>query len=144
MQKQEKDIWQILELVKDPEIPVLSIIDLGIVRSITISNINNDHRESEVIVHVTPTYSACPAVDMINTDIKMILTTAGYKNIKIEQSLFRLAQVVVRLQAQQGKYCHLFVIDRVRSGSQGNILPSTAALSASARPRFRRRCGRSC
>lgn len=88
MLKQETAILQLLESVKDPEIPVLSIIDLGIVRSVTITNSINNHLESEVSVRVTPTYSACPAVDMINAEIKLALSTAGYKNIKIEQVLF--------------------------------------------------------
>lgn len=88
MHNQEAEIWQILELVKDPEIPVLSIIDLGIVRSIKFNGPSNNTDELEVYVYVTPTYSACPAVDMINADIKLALSEAGYKNIKIEQVLF--------------------------------------------------------
>jgi len=88
MLTQETAILQLLESVKDPEIPVLSIIDLGIVRSVVITNVNDDQFESEVSVRVTPTYSACPAVDMINAEIKFVLTTAGYRHIKIEQVLF--------------------------------------------------------
>jgi ring-1,2-phenylacetyl-CoA epoxidase subunit PaaD len=88
MQKQEAEIWQKLEMVKDPEIPVLSIIDLGIVRSIKITESSNNINAFEVYVAVTPTYSACPAVDMINADIKIALSEAGYKNITIEQVLF--------------------------------------------------------
>lgn len=87
MNKQEEQIWQILESVKDPEIPVLSIVDLGIVRSITLSN-STKIEEIELRVCVTPTYSACPAVDMINAEIKMALTDAGFKNIQIENILF--------------------------------------------------------
>jgi ring-1,2-phenylacetyl-CoA epoxidase subunit PaaD len=88
MQKKEAEIWQILEKVKDPEIPVLSIIDLGIVRSIKITEPSNNNNVLEVCIAVTPTYSACPAVDMINADIKIALLEAGYKNIMIEQVLF--------------------------------------------------------
>lgn len=88
MQKQEAAIWQLLEMVKDPEIPVLSIIDLGIVRSITCTAPTNHAGEMEVCVYVTPTYSACPAVEMINAEIKLALSEAGYKNAKIEQVLF--------------------------------------------------------
>src|SRR6478735_5615699 len=55
-------IWSILEMVNDPEVPVLSILDLGIVRNV---RWNND--ELEIVI--TPTYSGCPAMDMIAMNI---------------------------------------------------------------------------
>ena len=61
----------ILEQVSDPEIPVLSIMDMGVVRS---AIINNDI----VKVEITPTYSGCPAMDVIGDDIKKALKDAGY------------------------------------------------------------------
>ena len=76
----EQKIWKILEEVKDPEVPVLSIIDLGIVRSI---NTTND----QVAINITPTYSGCPAMDVIQMDIRLKLLENGYKNITISQSL---------------------------------------------------------
>lgn len=85
MQKQEIEIWNLLETVTDPEIPVLSIIDLGIVRSVSIFHSANN--SDEVSLQVTPTYSACPAVDMINADIKAVLNKAGYHQVRIEQLL---------------------------------------------------------
>ncbi|MEZ4995348.1 MAG: 1,2-phenylacetyl-CoA epoxidase subunit PaaD [Saprospiraceae bacterium] len=57
--------------VKDPEIPVLSIMDMGVVREVEI----NDRK---VLVRITPTYSGCPAMDMIGAEIKMALEEAGY------------------------------------------------------------------
>jgi ring-1,2-phenylacetyl-CoA epoxidase subunit PaaD len=75
-----KKIWKILEQVHDPEVPVLSVIDLGIIRDI---KLNND--ETEVVI--TPTYSGCPAMDVISMSIKMTLLSHGYKNIKIKQVL---------------------------------------------------------
>ena len=72
-----KKIWKILEQVNDPEVPVLSVIDLGIIRDI---KLNND--ETEVLI--TPTYSGCPAMDVISMSIKMTLLSHGYKNIKIK------------------------------------------------------------
>ncbi len=61
----------ILEQVSDPEIPVLSIMDMGVVRSaIIIDNL--------VKVEITPTYSGCPAMDVIGDDIKKALKDAGY------------------------------------------------------------------
>lgn len=70
-------IWQILENVHDPEIPVLSILDLGVVRSV-------EQNESGAIeVKITPTYSGCPAMDTIAVDIKAALEQAGYTHIKV-------------------------------------------------------------
>ena len=63
----------ILEKVSDPEIPVLSIMDMGVVRSALIINGN-------VKVEITPTYSGCPAIDVIGDDIKKALKHAGYKS----------------------------------------------------------------
>ena len=57
--------------VKDPEIPVLSIMDMGVVRDIEADG-------KEVLVKITPTYSGCPAMDMISTEIKFTLDQAGY------------------------------------------------------------------
>uniref|UniRef100_UPI00404A88F9 1,2-phenylacetyl-CoA epoxidase subunit PaaD n=1 Tax=Gelidibacter sp. TaxID=2018083 RepID=UPI00404A88F9 len=61
----------ILEKVSDPEIPVLSIMDMGVVRSAIIE-------DGIVKVQITPTYSGCPAMDVIGDDIKKALKDAGY------------------------------------------------------------------
>jgi len=66
----------ILSQVSDPEIPVLSIMDMGVVRSAVIEN-------DIVKVEITPTYSGCPAMDVIGDDIKKALKDAGYDS-KIE------------------------------------------------------------
>ncbi|NEN24833.1 phenylacetate-CoA oxygenase subunit PaaJ [Cryomorpha ignava] len=68
----EKKIYEILESVKDPEIPVLSIADLGILRNVEISE------EGKLIVTITPTYSGCPAMDTIEKDILKALNSEGY------------------------------------------------------------------
>jgi ring-1,2-phenylacetyl-CoA epoxidase subunit PaaD len=68
--------WSLLHEVNDPEVPVLSVIDLGIVRDINISG-------DEIEVVITPTYSGCPAMDMIAMNIKLALIEHGYKKIKI-------------------------------------------------------------
>jgi ring-1,2-phenylacetyl-CoA epoxidase subunit PaaD len=73
-------ILQILETVCDPEVPVLSIIDLGIVKHI---KQNDDCLE----IVITPTYSGCPAMDMIALNIRLALAEQGYKNIKITSVL---------------------------------------------------------
>ena len=78
-------IWHLLEEVCDPEIPVLSVIDLGIVRDIVLSSSNNKEVEGTVVI--TPTYSGCPAMDVISMDIRMKLIENGYKNIKVNTIL---------------------------------------------------------
>jgi ring-1,2-phenylacetyl-CoA epoxidase subunit PaaD len=82
---EEQKLWQILEDVKDPEVPVLSIVDLGIVRNIKLVS-SNDER-SGVTITITPTYSGCPAMDVIQMDIRLKLIEHGYQNVEIEQTL---------------------------------------------------------
>jgi ring-1,2-phenylacetyl-CoA epoxidase subunit PaaD len=73
-------IKAILETVSDPEIPVLSVLDLGVVRNIW--------KEGEsVTIQLTPTYNGCPAVDAMSMAIKLALLSAGYKTVKIETVL---------------------------------------------------------
>ena len=73
-------IFAYLEEIKDPEVPVLSIIDLGIVRDI---KMNDD----EIEIIVTSTYTGCPAMDMITANIRIELATLGFKKIKITTAL---------------------------------------------------------
>jgi ring-1,2-phenylacetyl-CoA epoxidase subunit PaaD len=73
-------IWVLLEEVCDPEIPVLSILDLGIVRDVKIT-------DDEIEVIITPTYSGCPAMDAISMDIKFKLIENGFTKIKITSVL---------------------------------------------------------
>jgi ring-1,2-phenylacetyl-CoA epoxidase subunit PaaD len=69
-------IWAVLESVPDPEIPVVSVVDLGIVRAV-----NADR------VTITPTYTGCPATQVIERDIRAALDSAGYRHIAIATTL---------------------------------------------------------
>ena len=69
-------IWSVLESVPDPEIPVVSVVDLGIVREV-----------SEDRVLITPTYTGCPATLVIERDIRSALDAAGYRHLRIETTL---------------------------------------------------------
>jgi ring-1,2-phenylacetyl-CoA epoxidase subunit PaaD len=69
-------VWSILAEVNDPEVPVLSVIDLGIIR-----DVKQDGQQLEVVI--TPTYSGCPAMDVIRMNIRMALLQYGYPTIKI-------------------------------------------------------------
>jgi ring-1,2-phenylacetyl-CoA epoxidase subunit PaaD len=69
----EQQIFDILETVSDPEIPVLSIMEMGVVRGVKMI-------DEVVEVTITPTYSGCPAMDVIGDDIKKALKDAGYES----------------------------------------------------------------
>ncbi len=80
MESDKQKILSILKTVTDPEIPVLSIMDLGIVREIKM--------EDETIeVIITPTYSGCPAMDFIGMNIRKVLRENGFDKIKITHQL---------------------------------------------------------
>ena len=68
--------WAAAAQVVDPEIPVLTIADLGVLRDVTVSN-------GQVEVAITPTYSGCPAMNMIALEIEMALEREGIRNSKI-------------------------------------------------------------
>jgi len=70
------DIWRILAEVKDPEVPVLSVVELGVVRDVQVS-------DDGVTVVITPTYSGCPAMKMIEDDILAALRERGLTNVAV-------------------------------------------------------------
>lgn len=75
-----ENIYELLATVPDPEIPVLSILDLGIVRAV--------HWDDDLLnITITPTYSGCPAMDAISIDIKLKMIEHGYSKIKITSVL---------------------------------------------------------
>ena len=83
-------IWKLLGEINDPEVPVLSIVDLGIVREVQVEPgriTETDKAGFAGVVRITPTYSGCPAMDMIRMNIKIVLLEHGYKNIRIETVL---------------------------------------------------------
>lgn len=75
-----EDIWALLDQVKDPEIPVLSLWDLGVLQDIL-------KDEKRITVVITPTYSGCPAMIEMERDIKEKLCRAGYQSVTIETRL---------------------------------------------------------
>ncbi|HQV05592.1 MAG TPA: phenylacetate-CoA oxygenase subunit PaaJ [Chitinophagaceae bacterium] len=70
-------VWDMLATVADPEVPVLTILDLGIVREVKVSG-SGENEKIEIII--TPTYSGCPAMDMIRMNIRLVLAEEGLKN----------------------------------------------------------------
>ncbi|WP_299780108.1 1,2-phenylacetyl-CoA epoxidase subunit PaaD [uncultured Roseobacter sp.] len=73
-------IWEWLDAVPDPEIPAISLTDLGIIRNV-------EWVEDTLEVTVTPTYSGCPATRIINLDIETALRDHGIENLTLKTQL---------------------------------------------------------
>lgn len=77
----KQQVYEWLSGVTDPEVPVLTILDLGIVRDVAL----NENNEATIII--TPTYSGCPAMDAISMNIRLALMSRGIKKVTIENQL---------------------------------------------------------
>jgi ring-1,2-phenylacetyl-CoA epoxidase subunit PaaD len=72
--------WAVAASVLDPEVPALTIEDLGVLRDVSVDG-------DRVVVTVTPTYSGCPAMDVIREDLELALTNAGYHDVEVRLTL---------------------------------------------------------
>ncbi|WP_020522404.1 1,2-phenylacetyl-CoA epoxidase subunit PaaD [Catelliglobosispora koreensis] len=72
--------YEVVAAVKDPELPVITIADLGVLRSVS-------EKDGHVRVVITPTYSGCPAMDAIRFDIETALTRNGFGSVEVVTSL---------------------------------------------------------
>lgn len=77
----ERRVWEVLQGVPDPEIPVLSVVDLGIVRYARLES------EGAVRVGITPTYSGCPATAVIKESVGQALRKAGFASVALDDVL---------------------------------------------------------
>lgn len=75
-----EEVWRWLGEVPDPEIPVISLTDLGIIRDVAWDG-------DTLVVAVTPTYSGCPATTVINLDIETALKARGIDKLRLERRL---------------------------------------------------------
>jgi ring-1,2-phenylacetyl-CoA epoxidase subunit PaaD len=66
-----QQIWKLLEEVKDPEIPVLSLIDLGVITDVVVN-------QKSVLVKMTPTFVGCPAMDYMKAEVEAVLQQNGF------------------------------------------------------------------
>ncbi|WP_322865362.1 1,2-phenylacetyl-CoA epoxidase subunit PaaD [Aquicoccus sp. G2-2] len=80
MQPSAEQIWEWLDDVPDPEIPVISLVDLGIIRGV-------DWQGDTLQVTVTPTYSGCPATSIINLEIERALRGHGIEKLELKRKL---------------------------------------------------------
>ncbi len=74
----EKEIWEALNDVKDPEIPKISVVDMGIITDVKISN------EDFVDVRMTPTFAGCPAVNVMKNDIEKRISLLPVSGVNVE------------------------------------------------------------
>jgi len=74
-------VWEILKKIPDPEVPAISIVELGVVRSV-------EEIDSGLLITITPTYSGCPALMEMESNIRDALTENGIHNLKIKTVLF--------------------------------------------------------
>ncbi len=70
-------VWKALESVTDPEIPVLTVVELGIIPDARIEN-------GRVTVEMCPTFAGCPALDVMRNDIRTAVENAGFDDVKVE------------------------------------------------------------
>ncbi len=74
-------LWEVAATVCDPEIPVLTIADLGVLRDVT------EDEGGRVTVTITPTYSGCPAMDTIRADLGAAFAEAGHRDVQVRTVL---------------------------------------------------------
>jgi ring-1,2-phenylacetyl-CoA epoxidase subunit PaaD len=75
-----RQVWSLLSEIPDPEIPVISLVDLGIIRDVA-------WEDGTLEVTVTPTYSGCPATGVINFEIERHLREAGIEKLRLKRQL---------------------------------------------------------
>ena len=74
-------ILELLDNVKDPEIPVINVLELGVVRTVEVEP------NGKAIITITPTYTGCPAMDVMAADIKKELLDAGVPEVEVKLTL---------------------------------------------------------
>jgi ring-1,2-phenylacetyl-CoA epoxidase subunit PaaD len=70
-------VWEILSEIPDPEIPVLSLVDLNIVKKVELDDADGTH------IYIRPTFSGCPALDLMRTQVQDVLTSRGAPNVTV-------------------------------------------------------------
>lgn len=71
------ECWSVLAEVSDPEIPVLLVLDLGMIHGVELND------QNEIVVRLTPTYSGCPATDVLTADITQAFAAKGLTPVKV-------------------------------------------------------------
>lgn len=114
------EIWKALDEVRDPEIPVVSLVEMGIIRGVEL-------RDNGVMVTMTPTFAGCPALEMMKADLNERLRALGVERIEIRMTLtppwtsdwitetgrVKLQQFGLAPPPHHGGSVELLVLDRV-------------------------------
>lgn len=107
-------IWQALEEVKDPELPLVSVVEMGIVRDVQLVGDN-------VHVKMTPTFSGCPALDVMRHDIKARIQDLGFSQVTVETVLHPPWTSDWITDSARDKLQQLGIAPPIRHG--GNLIP---------------------
>jgi len=75
----DEQIYDWLQEVKDPEIPVISLVDLGVITGL-------EWKDDKLIVHMTPTFVGCPAIDYMKNDVIDVLHAHGIDDVEVNLS----------------------------------------------------------
>ena len=121
------EIFEILDEVKDPEVPVLSVVELGIVRDARVDG-------KAVTITVTPTYSGCPAMRVIEEDIRSALFSHGFGDVRVE-TVFAPAWTTDWLSAEAKQKLEAYGIAPPGPAPRDSLVSLTRAPSASERMR---------
>ncbi len=123
---QTREVWKLLSTIRDPEIPVLTITDLGMVRSVR-------HSEHGWRIGFTPTYSGCPATEMLMAEIRTVMESRGYGPVEVNVQLHpawttdwmspdarrRLREYGI--SPPEGHSCHALMPERVSCPRCGSV-----------------------
>lgn len=74
----KEDVLQALQLVCDPEIPTISVVDMGIITDVVVNN------SKSVRVAMTPTFVGCPAIDVMKNDVEQAVRTMGVEHVEVD------------------------------------------------------------
>jgi len=89
-QELEQHVWDLLRTVPDPEIPTINLVDLGIIRKVSVAEKVPEQYEDtpswHIQVEMMPTFVGCPALDMMRRDIQRTLSTCGTVDVKVVYS----------------------------------------------------------
>lgn len=121
------DIFEILDDVKDPEVPVLSVVELGIIRDVQVDG-------PGVTITITPTYSGCPAMRVIEEDIIAALAARGVDSVQL-RTVYAPAWTTDWLSANAKAKLEEYGIAPPGPAAQESLITLTRATSAADRPR---------
>ena len=120
------DVWRILGEVMDPEVPVLSVVELGIIRDVAVD-------DARVRITITPTYSGCPAMHTMEQDMRAALAAHGIAGVEFE-TVYSPAWTSDWIPAEAKEKLRRFGIAPPAPTEQGGLISLTRRAPAVACP----------